>query len=512
MLAAIALTIAITLPFILWPHFDGRGRASYDQKNYHERVVRQFEAEWPTPDVGDYLSATTPGYHLALAAAAKLGLESTRALRIAGLGFVIALVGIVAWTVWVRTGRDNWFAFAVTLPLIASVYVNNSAVWLLPDNAAWCLVTLILALATRERWSASALVAMGLALVGLVLARQIHAWAAGAIYACCWMNGNTLWPRDVRELRGRVGRVALGAVVSLPAFGVLAWFVSIWGGLTPPRFQGRYGGFNWATPAFFLALLGLGSAFFLGYLIPTLGRLWREGPTPLALAALGGFIVSVIPETSYDQMAGRWTGLWGVVRMVPVFADRSPLLIAMSAWGGAMLYAWSAAVGGRFRWVMLGSIAGFVAAQTTSPELWQRYHEPFVLIVLALWAAEVVREERRAGPVNRGDEAAEDAAGGSRFPRRLLGLARMGDPAMLALLLGLITARGYWTARVTTLHPLEEIQDVIDRVPRAERGRNAAESGPDAGVPRTGAGGGPLDGVPASAGDGDAGGGSDREE
>jgi len=61
-----------------------RGRGAFDQLNYHEQVIRRFVEQWPAPDLSDYLSATTPGYHLALAAFAEYAGESAVALRLAG--------------------------------------------------------------------------------------------------------------------------------------------------------------------------------------------------------------------------------------------------------------------------------------------------------------------------------------------------------------------------------------------------------------------------------------------
>src|ERR1043166_5525589 len=47
-----------------------RGRGWYDQHYYHEPTIRAFANQWPHFDLGNYWSATTPGYHLALAAVA----------------------------------------------------------------------------------------------------------------------------------------------------------------------------------------------------------------------------------------------------------------------------------------------------------------------------------------------------------------------------------------------------------------------------------------------------------
>ncbi len=45
---------------------------SADMVNYHVPVIRTFAQELPTPDLAKYDSATTPGYHLALALVWKM--------------------------------------------------------------------------------------------------------------------------------------------------------------------------------------------------------------------------------------------------------------------------------------------------------------------------------------------------------------------------------------------------------------------------------------------------------
>src|SRR5690606_36064828 len=46
-------------------------RARADEQNYHLPAVLHFAEQLPLPDLSDYPSATTPGYHLLLSLAAK---------------------------------------------------------------------------------------------------------------------------------------------------------------------------------------------------------------------------------------------------------------------------------------------------------------------------------------------------------------------------------------------------------------------------------------------------------
>src|SRR5947208_1657978 len=55
----------------LWGMGWTRGRASCDQYDFHLKAILKFADELPRPDLHDYLSATTPGYHLVMAAVAR---------------------------------------------------------------------------------------------------------------------------------------------------------------------------------------------------------------------------------------------------------------------------------------------------------------------------------------------------------------------------------------------------------------------------------------------------------
>jgi hypothetical protein len=82
--------------------------------------------------------------------------------------------------------------------------------------------------------------------------------------------------------------------------------------------------------------------------------------------------------------------LWNVARRLPTFADRSPLVIGLACLGGAILAAWAVVLPRRDRWLFLAAWAGFTVAQAANREAWQRYYEPFVLILFALAAARLI--------------------------------------------------------------------------------------------------------------------------
>lgn len=417
-----------------------RGRGQFDQEVFHAPVIARFVRDWPRVDLSDYLSATTPGYHLVMAAASKLGLDSLLAMKVVSSLFTVVLLWLLEAAVRTRleaheaaTGAKTprWLPLALVAPVVGSMYVFIPGVWLQPDNAGWLGVLVMLLIALREKFDRVSLIGGGVTLVLLVWTRQSHVWAAGLLWIAAWLGSGPGIEPIARVTGPRVRRAALALAVSLPAIASLVYFYRMWGGLTPPHFHKQHAsGFNLATPAFALALIAIFSHFFLVWLAPGLAVLGRSVRGRLIMgAAVGvGVLLALIPETTY-LYEPRSTGLWNVVKALDqrgvVLGDRtSPLLLALSPLGALCVAAWlaqlaSASGGRRVReaWIIGLGLAGFVAAQTANSNAWQRYLEPMLLMVMALMAA--------------------------MLPRPAVRWAWVG-PAVLGLLLAALTAWTLW--------------------------------------------------------------------
>jgi hypothetical protein len=382
----------------------GRQPASVavDQNLFHLPAVRQFAGQWPHVDLSNYSSATSPGYHLVLAAAARFVSNDVVLLRLVGATFGVALVFLLASA---AADRNNARAAWLALPLATSYYVINSTAWALPDNAAWLLLTIALLLAIRTNgWPLYAGSAAVLAL--LVFTRQSHAWAllpfavgAGLSGRIRTATGPSVDPiealRPVSNAPSSYLRTALLAgVAMLPALAVLAWLVSLWHGLTPPAFRPgsgvdlplatKMGGVAPAAPAMVLALIGLFGTPLLAWVWPTARS--RRVVRLMLLGAAAGFVVGILPETTYNDLSRR-SGLWNLVLKLPTVGGRSPLIVGLATLGGAVVAAALARLPVRERSVLAAALAGFTLVQAANGLVWQRYYEPFVLIWLILAAA-----------------------------------------------------------------------------------------------------------------------------
>lgn len=435
--ALCVLAVFLAAAAALWASGFDRGRGAFDQKYYHLKAIRGFVSEWPRLDLVNYESATTPGYHIALAAAAKFVTGDALALRIAASLFTVALIWVFARAVTVRAVRSGVSLLECTatcLPLACSMYIVFPGVWLQPDNAGWLGVLVVLLLALRPHFGSREALMGGIVLVLLVLTRQSHVWAASLIWVAAWLNArpptrdgslSELFSEPERRTAAALG----GLLVTIPALVILAYFARIWHGLTPPPFQAQHGsGFNWSTPPFALSLIAGYSIFLGGWLWPGLVRLSRRGwIVPTACAAAGVGFALIAPTTFLYEP--RSSGLWNVVAFLDrhgmVIAGRtSPLIVVLSGVGAVCAAGWIELVAGRDRWVYVVAVAGFVAAQSANANAWQRYLEPFFLMVLPLMG---MTGARPAG-----------AAVGENIPPILV-TWRVVGPVALAAGLGAIT-------------------------------------------------------------------------
>ncbi len=403
-----------------------RGRMASDQMRYHEVVVRVLARSWPEVIYRDYLSATTPGYHTFIAGASKVVGEDRVHLQLLGSIFAIVFVAGMGYAVGRRAPPLE--AIALTLPLATSIYVWPSAVWLLPDAAGWLGVLIVLLLSLHGRFTLRTYAAAGLALLGLVFVRQVHIWCAAVFWTSAWLGPpagdeqvqgerftSTIraFAREMREIfsrpSSRLVRTGLALLASLPAFTLLGYFIHLWGGLTPPHFaeagvgQVAHGGWNPATPAYVLAVFALFAPFFIGFIWHALCELWAHHPLGLFLAGVLGFVVSVVPPTTYDRLEGRWSGvLWTLVEMTPsVGGHISPLLVTMATAGAMLVLAFCYAMPRRPRWILLAALVAYTAAQSANHQAWQRYVEPMVLmwLILASVRVEAIARARRVARI-----------------------------------------------------------------------------------------------------------------
>ena len=175
--AVVALVVgflALTLGPVLGgiDHFPEK---SIDMDRNHVPVVRTFAAEWPSPDLVEYDSATTPGMHLLMAAVVRFVGDSETTLQVLSVSFGLLLV-LVACRFSSRV-VPLAVAVACTLPLALSPYTIGNSIWVMTDNLSLALVAVTMGVAIFQRPTIASSAVSGVALVAAVLS-EIHARCA----------------------------------------------------------------------------------------------------------------------------------------------------------------------------------------------------------------------------------------------------------------------------------------------------------------------------------------------
>lgn len=372
----------------------------FDQRDYHLPVILEFARTLPTPDLSDYNSATTPGYHILMAVVVRAGVEGLP-LFIVNACFGVVLVAIVAGFV----GRLSGVLVGIVAGCLlgASPYVLSSSVWITTDNlASIALVAAFLTAAPIATARATyplrcGVVASMFAVIG-VLVRQILAYAAAfpgaaVVARACAMR---------RMPRG--SELGMAALALIPTMIVVAIFVKLWGGLVPPTFQKYHGGgANPVTPIYVLAVVAVwATPIFAG--IPGFLRelvSWRM----LVIAALAMLVACSLPSSYLVHV--RFGGiLWTIASKLPAPAERSLLIVPLAGLGAAVLGSylrlWSRADSSAARGLgvyALLALVGMTVAQTMNTQCFERYIQPPVVVLALIAAASLAGSRLNALPV-----------------------------------------------------------------------------------------------------------------
>ncbi|HEX8646073.1 MAG TPA: glycosyltransferase family 39 protein [Thermoleophilaceae bacterium] len=395
-----ALFVALVAPVIA---AGGTGTAGYeDERVYHGRTVVELAADLPSPDLENIHTATTPGLHLVTAVFVRLVSDDRAAVEAFAALFSLAMI-LVAYRL-IRRYAGRWPGLFLTLPLLLSHYVLQSAAWLNTDNTAMLFILLTLGAALTVAETGRGLFLGGLWVLLGASVRQLALWAAGPLVFAAAVAGR--WIPGLREEPGggpaerrpSLRPLVLAGVAVIPAIAMLAAFASLWGQLTPPIAAGQSGTSPAAVP-FTLALAGLFAPFFAACVATREDLRERRA---LAGAAAAGALLALAVPTSHDATAERRTGggLWSIVRDTPAVADRSLTIAILAGLGAALLVVlWRAAARNAMQRpaaVVLVAIASVAIAQAGTVRTYQRYFEPPVIACLALLAALAGLDRRRA--------------------------------------------------------------------------------------------------------------------
>ena len=393
---------------LVWPAIlAGGGGTSQanDMVDYHAIEIRRLAAQWPTPDLRESFTTTTPGFHLVLAVVAKLG----GGLLVQRL--VASVAGLLAWLVTWRMAAA-WcsarVAAVLAAPVALSPYLLGATVWMTTDAAALALAAATMGVALVARNEVRMSRVAGLLGAGTVLVRQIMLWASVPAALRVLFDR----ARDVQaSWPARAWRLT---VVLVPPVACVGAFFAMWGGSMPPRFQPFHQAvFNPAAMVMLLATLGCWGALVLPGVWMALDRRARVRCVLVSVIAMAMCAAvrsdwrKVLPpdemrrgtvtEHTWGPTApdvvkgagevGRWGGpIWEVARALPAPSGRSLAMIALAGVGALVVtalreraarigHAWPATL-------LLAAVLCMGVAQCLNAQTFQRYFDPWALLAV----------------------------------------------------------------------------------------------------------------------------------
>lgn len=344
-----------------------------DQTLFHLPTIEKFRSELPWPDIVDVQTATTPLYHLVVAATSlPLGC-STVVAQVIGSLFAAALAVVVAYSV--RAAGSLSMQLILVVPVVFSAYFWESALWIGTDCAATFFTAAVMFALVRAQprfWMVGVLCALA------ILTRQ----------SCAWL----LLPAAVVAVSGSPPgtRARDLATATVPGIAVLALVFWAWKGATPPRFAELNGlSVSGAATSYGVALAGV---FALALLLsirpnPSVRELWRAASVGV-VAALPA-VVFASSVTLDDTRTGGW--LWSIVGRTPSIMDRSSGLVVAAFLGGVAACLLVTRLDRRTAVVVVSAFVGLVLVLTFGARLYQKYFELPILVMYVMCACSAVR-------------------------------------------------------------------------------------------------------------------------
>ncbi len=372
---SVLLFYLLTLPLILLDY--NVGRAFADSEFFHLPAIWSFTEQF---DFSDYSVASTPGYHVIIAIIAKFFSGNIIFLKLVSSLITAGLIGSMAAYLHRNAGTAR--TLLLLLPMIFSLYFLPDGVWVVPDNLAWLTVWGLFVLSTTMPLNGKYLFFAGVVVFMAVTVRQLNLWLATVL----WAAGLSLPLFHGGWIKKNVVFFCLSFLVTVPAFFVLWYFVRLWGGLVPPSLQSHHiSHMSYCVPSFFLSVFFVYSSFYTPIVIAALNKIDRRDVYQCAVAGFClGFFAAVIPETTYNYDAGRFSGFWNLVRFAPTIGHTSTLIVITSSLGGAALFSWVLLLKKEFRIIVLFPTLSFVAANTANQVVLERYFSGFIFILMFL--------------------------------------------------------------------------------------------------------------------------------
>lgn len=384
------IVLLIPIPWlfvILW--FEGLTRPvptfhDGDETIYHYPIIQKFAQQIPQVDLRDYPSATTPGYHLIFAVFHRWLQFDLPQLRL--LNAIISIVAvIVLYALLTQRSYPPYYAFLNALLFGLSPYYFGAGFRLLTDNLSLALVlmSLLHLKLLSIKGSTLNLVAAYMWASFSMLTRQLSAWLLVAIASQSFSVEKRLFCTSRFLLS-----FSLTCVAALP-IGIL---FLLWGGFTPPYFQGSHGTATMITVVKnFVFSISLYTAYHI--LLRTEDTLYyisKLKDRAYLLAFVFLMITSTLTLWMFDCIPTKGDDgiLWRISSLFPRLGGSSLLFYIMMPIGMFIL-ASSIAKFVRIDSFAFSLIVGqlaFLLVNFANGKIFQKYYDTYLLLFLMLIA------------------------------------------------------------------------------------------------------------------------------
>ncbi|HWE51621.1 MAG TPA: hypothetical protein VG273_17645 [Bryobacteraceae bacterium] len=375
-------------------NYSNPAAAASDQNQHHLPGIVAFSenlTRWPS----NIYSPNVPGYYLIFGAFRHWVAGSVVGLRLLNLLLTTGLVCTL--TLALLRGCPPSLAVWLAAPFAFSDSVFSRGIWLNTDNPAWWAVLAILLLALRPGLKTTGYAAAGVAAIAAVVFRQNHIWVIPFMIFVALL-GPKQQPRFERGAGRRV--IAMTAIMT-PALALVAWFVFQWHGLVTPRFQKVHQGFSLSSVPLTFTLIGAFGAFYATAVWAVIRERWLNDRKGFLRYAVYGFAAGICAGVCAPSGYLPWFrdhGIWLIARFTPVFVGRSIVLALFAAFGGLTGGVFLFISAPRDRRIFCAALIAFLMAQSMHNAEFERYYEPFVLMLLALGTSRIISQNRTIVP------------------------------------------------------------------------------------------------------------------
>jgi hypothetical protein len=348
-----------------------------DETPFHYNTILVFREQFPNLDLVGYRSATAPLYHIFMAMTSFVIGADLVVLRGVNLLLSSICLGIVSYSFCRFGGARRGLAFS--LPFALSPYFVGCAVRISTDNAALLFAILACLMLDSEpkRFSRSLLantyvsVAIGI--------RQIYAFFIG-VYV--------MWRIQCLRKASSFSQFARAIFPVLLPIALLAIFVWLWGGITPPQGRARLTQLNFDAPVYIVSLAGVYCVFLLPWLFLKLRERTKVAMAVIVAVPLCLGVLMLHPVSSDYDRGVRGGMLWALSQHVPEVFGTSWVFVVLFPFGGCAIVLLVDYLYRQERFVLI-CLALWLFTYTFNGVTYQKYYEPFLLFCLTYVAVKM---------------------------------------------------------------------------------------------------------------------------